>query len=106
MPRPDPPVHVAEVYVPVAEAPVIAMGARGVASHLEMLLPASITGVSPHVMVLVSEGLVPEHAPLPVRVTVAVKLPLVVVGVKVASAGLAFCVHVPRPAPPVHVAEE
>ena len=56
-------------------------------------------------MVLVSAGFVPAHAPPPVRVIVAVKLPLVVVGVNVASAGLAFCVHVPRPAPPVHVAE-
>ena len=86
-------------------APVIAMGARGVASHLEMLPPASTAGVSPHEMVLVSAGLVPVQPPDPVSVMVAVKLPLVVVGVKVASAGLAFCVHVPRPAPPVHVAE-
>ena len=81
------------------------MGASGVASQRVMLLPASTVGVSPHEMVLVSVGLVPEHAPLPVSVSVAVKLPLVVVGMNVASAGLAFCVHVPSPAPPVHVAE-
>ena len=41
-------------------------------------------------MVLVSEGLVPVHPAEPVSVIVAVKLPLVVVGVNVASAGLAF----------------
>jgi hypothetical protein len=48
-------------------------------------------------------GFVPVHAPLPVTVRVAVKLPLVVVGVKVALAGVAFCAHVPRPPPPLHV---
>ena len=83
----------------------MAMGASGVASQRVMLLPASTVGVCPHEMVLVSAGLVPRHPLEPVSVRVAVKLPLVVVGVNVASAGLAFCVHVPSPAPPVHVAE-
>ena len=84
----------------------MAMGARGVALHRVILNPASTVGLCPHEMVLVSAGLVPRQPLEPVSVSVAVKLPLVAVGVNVASAGLAFCVHVPSPAPPVHVAAE
>jgi len=53
-------------------------------------------------MVLVSLGFDPVQPWLPVNVSVAVKLPLVPVGVKVARAGLIFCTHVPTP--PLHVA--
>ena len=84
----------------------MAMGASGVASQRVMLAPASTVGVWPQVMVLVSAGFVPRQPLEPVSVRVAVKLPLVAVGVNVASVGLAFCVHVPSPAPPVHVADE
>ena len=44
----------------------------------------------------------PVQPALPVRVSVAEKLPLVPVGVKVARAGLIFCTQVPTP--PLHVA--
>jgi hypothetical protein len=63
--------------------------------------PAVATGAVPHVIVLVDVELLHPFAPVNVRV--AVKDPLAAVGVNVASAGSAFCVHVPSPAPPLHV---
>jgi len=100
VPRPAPPLHAWELYVPVAVAPVIVTDARGVPLHLVILDPAVATGVCDHDIVLVLVGFVPVHAPDPVSVRVAVKLPLIVVGVKRARAGLAFCVQLPNPPPP------
>src|ERR1051326_5694580 len=97
---PVPPLHVGvPEYVPVAVAPVIVIAAVPV--HVVMLGPAVATGAVPHVIVLVDVELLHPFAPVNVRV--AVKDPLAAVGVNVASAGSAFCVHVPSPAPPLHV---
>jgi hypothetical protein len=102
VPRAAPPLQVTALKLPPTAAPVIAIAARGVPSHLLIFAPANKVGVCPHVIVLVLVVLVPKHAPLPVTVNVAVKVPPLVVGVNVASAGFAFCVHPPRPPPPVH----
>ena len=71
--------------------------------HVVISVPAVATGCVPHVMVTEVEGLVPVHAPLPVTLSVAVNDPDEILGVKVANAGFAFCVHVPDPLPPLHV---
>ena len=65
--------------------------------QVETAVPATAVGVVAQVIVLVDVGLVPEHAPLPVTVKVAVKLPNDAEGVNVARAGLAFCTQVPVP---------
>jgi len=62
--------------------------------------------IAPQLTVLVSAGLVPAQAPEPVAVRVAVNEPLLVLGVKVANAGFAFCVHEPSPPPPDQVTAE
>jgi len=95
VPSPAPPDQVTLEYVPDAEAFVITIGARGVVLHLLKSGPASATGVSPQVIVRVSIGFVPRHLSEPMTVSVAVKVPFGTEGVKVARAGLAFCVHVP-----------
>jgi hypothetical protein len=71
----------------------MAIAANGVPSHRLILPPALAVGVCPQLIVLVLVGFVPAHPPLPVTVNVAVKLPLVTVGVNTAKAGLAFCVY-------------
>jgi len=93
------------LYVPVADAPVITMGARGVASHLEIFGPASTAGVWLHAISLVLVMTMPPHDVVAVTVKVAVNDALGTDGVKYARAGLLFCVHVPSPAPPVNTAE-
>src|SRR5207249_6334453 len=100
VPDPAPPLQVGlPEYVPVAVAPVIVIAAVPV--HVVILGPAVATGAVPHVIVLVAVALL--HPFAPVSVSVAVNDPLAAEGVNVASAGLAFCVHVPDPAPPLQV---
>jgi len=99
-PSPPPPLHVGgPLYVPVAEAPAIGMAAVPV--QVTISDPALATGCVPHVISLVSVSSGQPSAP--VRMRVAVNEPEGTVGVNVASAGLAFCVHDPSPAPPLHV---
>ena len=74
-------------------------------SHLEIFGPASTAGVWLHLICLVSVITIPPHEVVAVTVRVAVKEALGTDGVKYASAGLLFCVHVPSPAPPVHIAD-
>jgi hypothetical protein len=101
-PRPPPPLHALPLFVPPDVAPVIAIAASGVPSQRVISEPADAVGVWPQVIVLVLVGLVPAHAPLPVTVNVAVKEPLVTIGVNVERAGSAFCTQLPRPPPPLH----
>jgi len=99
VPSPPPPLHVGmPLYVPLAVAPVIGMAAVPV--HVDMSGPALAMGCVPHVMSLVSVAF--EHPLAPVSVNVAVNDPEAAVGVNVARAGLAFCVHAPSPVPPLH----
>jgi hypothetical protein len=79
------------------------MGVVPDALHRFIAAPAIGTGVWDHDIVRVLVGFVPRHEPLPVTVRVAVNDPLVTEGVNVARAGLIFCVHAPRPPPPLHV---
>jgi hypothetical protein len=105
VPDPTPPVQVAALKLPVAAAPTRVMAANGVPSQRLIAGPAVvIAGDKPQLMVRVAVGLVPAQLPLPVSVRVAVNDPVLVVGVKVARAGFAFCAQVPRPPPPLHVA--
>jgi hypothetical protein len=90
VPNPPPPDQVTLPYVPVAVAPVIVKGAKGVRSHLLRSGPATASGFLPHETMRVSKGLVPRQAPEPVAVRVAVKEPLGTEGVKTARAGFAF----------------
>jgi len=82
------------------------MGAKGFASHRDMSGSASTEGVWLQEIVLVLVTTTPPHAAVPVTVRVAVKDPLGTEGVKRASAGLLFCVHVPRASPPDHITED
>jgi hypothetical protein len=70
--------------------------------------PASTAGISTQVMVRVSVGFVPVHAPFPVAVSVAVKLPEDVLGVNVHCVGSVVLVllQVPEPPPPVQAMAE
>ena len=69
--------------------------------QVEISDPASATGGSYHVIILVSAS--SGHPLAPVKVSVAVNEPEGVEGVNVARAGSAFCVHVPNPPPPLQV---
>jgi len=69
--------------------------------HVTISGPALATGGVDQVISLVSVS--SGHPLAPVSVNVAVKDPEVTDGVNVARAGLAFCVHVPSPPPPLHV---
>ena len=89
----------------LADAPVIMIGARGVASQRVIFGPASTAGVWLHAISLVRVITMPPHEVVAVTVKVAVNEALGTEGVKYARAGLLFCVHVPRPAPPVHTAD-
>ena len=84
-------------------APAITIGARGASSHLFIAGPATASGVSPQLIILVSDGFIPRQTPSPVAARVAVNEPEGTEGVKVANAGLADCVHVPSPEPPVQL---
>jgi len=105
VPWPVPPDHARELYVPLADAPAIMIGARGVASQRVIFGPASTAGVWLHAISLVRVITMPPHEVVAVTVNVAVNEALGTEGVKYARAGLLFCVHVPRPAPPVQIAE-
>jgi hypothetical protein len=95
----------AALKLPELMVPAIEILASGLASQRLTSAPGlEITGVSPQVMVRVAVGLVPVHPALPVSVSVAVKLPDWVLGVKTARAGSAFWTQLPRPTPPVQVA--
>jgi hypothetical protein len=102
---PVPPLQVPAtvVPVPVMDAPVI--GIAEVPVHPEIFDPAVAVGVRFQVMVLLEVDVWPLHDPPVIAVVnVAVKLPLVVEGVKKAEAGLpVFWVHDPKPEPPVQV---
>ena len=54
VPSPAPPDYAKPAWVPVTDAPVIVMGARGVASHRERSAPASTSGGTLHDITLVS----------------------------------------------------
>lgn len=106
VPSPAPPDHAWLLYVPEAVAPVIVMAANGAASHLDMLAPASTAGVWLQEIVRVDVLTMLPQATVPVKVRVAVNVPLATEGVNVASAGfVACCVQVPRPVPPDHMIE-
>lgn len=70
-----------------------------------MFEPAVAVGLKFQVMVLLEVAVCPlQEPPDTATVKVAVKLPLVVEGVKYAAAGFeVFCVQVPKPPPPLHV---
>jgi hypothetical protein len=61
VPSPPPPDQSAEVNVPPAEAPVMAIGAKGVPSQRLISELASAVGVCPQEIVLVSVASVPVH---------------------------------------------
>jgi hypothetical protein len=82
------------------------IAARGVASHLDILGPASTAGVWLHAIVRVRVITIPPQEVVAVTVSVAVNEPLGTDGVKYASAGFVFWVHVPRAPPPVQTADE
>ena len=100
-----PPDHDRELYVPVADAPAIIIGARGVASQRVIFGPASTAGVWLHAISLVRVITIPPHEVVAVTVKVAVNDALGTEGVKYARAGLYCSVSMyPYPAPPVHTA--
>jgi hypothetical protein len=105
LPNTDPPFHVIEAIEPDEVAPVIGIKASGVLSHLTISVPAKIAGISDQLITRVEVAIVAAHTPVPVTVRVAVKLPELPEGVKVAKAALGSCIHEPDAAPPDQISE-
>ena len=62
--------------------------------------------VVPQLMMRVETAVAPGQLPVPVTVSVAINDPPETEGIKLASAGLACWIHVPRPAPPDQILVE
>ncbi|MBA7567210.1 hypothetical protein ES708_08919 [subsurface metagenome] len=83
-----------------APPPIVPANVAFVKAQIDWSGPAYTVASQLHSIVLVSVGSVPAHAPLPVNVIVAVKLPKLTDGVNVAWAGSMSCDHDPSPSPP------
>ena len=95
VPKPPPPVHATELYVPAAAAPVIGCGA---VPQVVVAAPTEvIEGAGAHTTDMVATSLVPKQKLFPVAVSVNVYCPDSVVGVNVGAIILVADVIEPVP---------